>query len=93
MVSDEDYPYLSRFRWCVVAHGYIRRCLGGGYIYLANEIMLLQGITPAWPLEIDHIDHNTWNNQRSNLRLVSRITNLRNRRLISCSPPTFYKTT
>jgi len=70
-VDDEDFEYISLFRW----HGggskqrYAKRMQSGPkkkFIYAHREIL---GAPSG--MEVDHIDGNSLNNQKSNLRLCS----------------------
>jgi len=83
-VDDEDYDYLNKFNWqynkskrgkqCVYAqrHGYLN---GKQTTFrMHREIM---GITDP-KVHVDHIDHNTLNNQKSNLRLCTHTQNCQN---------------
>jgi hypothetical protein len=77
MVDDEDYEKFSKTNWFlkteVTNHSkYYRVCrrltIGGKRtrIYLSREIM-----GNPIGMVVDHIDRNTLNNQKSNLRIVS----------------------
>lgn len=80
-VDDEDFNKFNPFKWQAVKKNnlyYARRTAwtGKGYvnIHLHREIMNC----PSGML-IDHIDHNTLNNLRSNLRICTKAENMRNR--------------
>lgn len=82
MVDDEDYPYLSQFRWRVNQRKHrhtcyaVRRISVNGKreeIWMHRELMN----TPDH-LQVDHRDHNGLNNQKSNLRNCTRNDNCRN---------------
>lgn len=80
LVDDGDYEYLSQFRWWPSRDGQI--------IYASRNIkkegrwasckMHHEILQPCFGKEIDHIDRNGLNNQRDNLRLVSRSQNRMN---------------
>lgn len=73
LVSDEDFPYLSQFKWFAVSHrnGQLwyagRQVAGqdGGQVKVAMHRDVLN--VPAG-VSVDHIDHDGLNNQRENLR-------------------------
>jgi|WetSurSiteA1Bulk_404760.scaffolds.fasta_scaffold56312_2 hypothetical protein len=80
LVDDDDYKYLSQKRWCV-------NNLRGNLYALRNEKINGKQITilmhrlimnPPVGLEVDHIDRNGLNNQKSNLRICTHMENVRN---------------
>lgn len=80
LVDDEDYEYLSQFKWQVMVRSYTSyavRCLwkeGKQYAsYMHRELM-----NNPKGLQIDHIDGNGLNNQKSNLRLCTTSQNQMN---------------
>jgi len=81
-VDDEDYPYLMSHRWYLEKEGdhyyVIHRPKTDGKkrrICMHNKIM---GPAPENQI-VDHIDGNPLNNQKSNLRFVTRRQNSQNR--------------
>jgi hypothetical protein len=81
LVDDKDFEYLSGFTWHALDnHGKIyartAKKVGKRVICTYMHRMLIE--CPA-ELEIDHIDRNPLNNQRSNLRVVTHSENLENR--------------
>lgn len=72
LVDDEDFERLSRFKWIFNGVGYASR--NEGKIYMHREIM-----NPKKGFVVDHIDRDKLNNQKSNLRIVTRMQNCRNR--------------
>lgn len=82
VVDDEDYNYLMRWNWCAVYDKkmesfYSHRRLGRGTISMHRVILHARE-----GQYVDHIDHNTLNNQKSNIRLVTVQENHRNKRLM-----------
>jgi len=83
LVDDDFYEHASKYKWRLI-HGYAtRHTTKDGIQYdfkMHREIM-----NPPKHLDIDHIDGNRLNNQRSNLRVVTRQQNLWNNRVRSDS--------
>lgn len=84
LIDDEDYEYLSQFKWHLAKRGYAVRSTWANNkpdtIYMHREIMQ----TPRG-MDTDHIDLNKINNQRSNLRICTRSQNMANLRKIKKS--------
>ena len=88
LVDDEDYDQLAQWHWTKSTRGYAHRVgkksdgnRRGRYISLHRQIL---GVTDP-KVEIDHINHNTLDNRKSNLRICSRSQNMANQRLCSDS--------
>jgi hypothetical protein len=87
-VSEEDYDYLMQWRWPAYwENGQLRVHRGkniNGKIqifYMARVVLERKLGRPVRPTyEVDHIDTNTLNNTRENLREVTRAQNQMNRR-------------
>jgi hypothetical protein len=78
LVDDEDYEWLSQYKWCVSRSNnrkwYAETRINGKLVYMHRMIMNAQpGET------VDHRDGNVANNQRYNLRICTIAENLRNR--------------
>jgi AP2 domain len=71
LVDDEDHHFLSRITWCLKSNGY------AGNTKFGNMHVLIMG-SRTDGLETDHIDRNKLNNQKTNLRRVSRQMNVLN---------------
>jgi hypothetical protein len=70
IVDARDYKWLSKYKWCASnKRGTIyamRRTKEGKTVYMHREIMQAPKGTV-----VDHIDHNTLNNRRCNLRVCT----------------------
>lgn len=90
IVDDEDYDALSKFKWTAMVHkgktqtrvyAYRRTNWDNvakrqrGMVFLHRAIM-----NAPTGLDVDHINHDTLDNRRSNLRLATRSQNLANNR-------------
>lgn len=80
LVDDADYDSVQRFGWHVVYNRgkyYAARKLNRRVYFMHCQIM---GVIHGDKRNIDHIDGNGLNNQRSNLRFCTQQENTRNRR-------------
>ena len=77
LVDDADFESLSQFKWYLSDQGYaVRNADVHGKKRPVRMHRVLLGAPDG--LDIDHIDGDRLNNQRSNLRVCSRADNLRN---------------
>lgn len=82
-VDDKDYESLAQWRWGLMDNGYaVHGTNSQGRILMHRDIM---GCVRGDGKEVDHINHDKLDNRRSNLRLVTREQNARNRRADSGS--------
>lgn len=74
IVSDEDWETVSHVSWSRTSHGYASSTLG----YMHRVIM---GLEKGDGLQVDHKNHDTLDNRRENLRVVTHAENHTNRKL------------
>jgi hypothetical protein len=86
IVDNDEYDWLSRLKWYVVNGkrcSYARRTVFDKYtkkttyIYMHREIM---GVAKGDKSQVDHVNHNSLDNRRVNMRRCSASENLRNQR-------------
>ena len=74
IVNDEDYEWLSQWKWHCSYYGYAvrdsSRLLGKQKLWMHRVIL-----NAPSDMECDHKDHDKLNNQRANLRLCTRTEN------------------
>lgn len=72
IVDDDDYEYLSQWKWCAsYSHGF--------YAVRYKNIKMHRVICKApRNMSVDHINHNTLDNRKSNLRICTHQENMRN---------------
>jgi hypothetical protein len=70
LVSDEDYPLLSRHNWSVNSGGYVRASIGNIDTFMHK---LVQPVKPSYV--IDHINRDKLDNRKENLRAIHRLQN------------------
>jgi hypothetical protein len=80
LVDDEDYEWLNQWKWFAFkGHKtyYARRAI---YIHGKQKMLHLHRIIMNTPddMQVDHIDHNGLNNQKSNLRNCDFLQNRQN---------------
>ena len=76
-IDDEDFDRLAKYKWRLNPDGYVFTCFDG--VKVALHRMLL-GLSTNDGIVGDHIDGNTLNNRKSNLRPCSAKENGRNSR-------------
>lgn len=83
IVDDEDYEYLSQFKWWAMKKGnyiyaersnYCNKTKKSNHMKMHREIMKVTDKS----ILVDHIDRNPLNNQKSNLRLCNKQQNAAN---------------
>ncbi len=82
MVDDEDYEYLSQFKWHVYKPWktfYARKQTPGGWRKGQKDYMhrMILNLNDS-KISVDHKDHNGLNNQKSNIRACTHQQNCRN---------------
>jgi hypothetical protein len=79
-VDDEDFELLSQWQWYLRGGKYVGRSRRIGESWYSEEVRLHRVITNAPKgLVVDHINHDTLDNRRSNLRVCTYSQNLCNR--------------
>jgi AP2 domain len=84
VIDDEDFERVNTLRWCQQTnHGVTYAC-----VRFNNEYIYMHKFIAKTKEKVDHINHDTLNNQKFNLRVVSFLQNNTNRRkcgiLTSC---------
>lgn len=95
IVDDEDYEWLSRYSWhavCNMPYAAMRKSKYGKYYYM-HRMILEKALGNIAKKHVDHINHNTLDNRRENLRLCSPSENLRNSKKSDDSATSKYKGT
>lgn len=75
LVDDDDYEKLNQYKWHVYKIGYIYARVSKKYTYMHRLIM-----NAPKGIEVDHINHDKFDNQKSNLRLCTRQQNIHNKK-------------
>ena len=80
IVDDEDYEALMKYKW----HAKFNKCNGGYYavrsIKPSKEFIHRVVMNCPADMIVDHINHNSLDNRKSNLRIVTKSQNQMNRR-------------
>lgn len=85
-VDDEDFDFLSQWNWyCSETKKGSVYAVRKEYIYPKQKTIYMHRLIANCPkgMDIDHIDGNRLNNQKSNLRICSHNENMYNRKLYS----------
>jgi len=86
LVDDKDYDWLSQWKWCAKESGgnkfyaIRRKPIIGTHIYMHKQIM-----DALSNVEVDHINGDTLDNRKSNLRICVHKQNIRNQKLSSAN--------
>lgn len=76
-VDDEVFEYLNQFKWFLSTRGYVCRNKRKDSEYTRIHRLIMNA---PKGLEVDHIDNNPLNNQKSNLRICTHQENQRNQK-------------
>lgn len=77
LIDKDDYTKVTKFKWYYSSNGYI---MSDTRLYLHRYIL-----NAPKGLEVDHINHNKFDNRKCNLRLCTRSQNSRNKKYQSNS--------
>ncbi len=81
LVDDDDFDFLSQMRWHCDSKGYARHTVRFSKTESITLRMHRVIMKAGKGIEVDHIDGNKLNNQRSNLRLATDCENKRNQKI------------
>jgi hypothetical protein len=73
LVDDGDFDKMSGFKWFCDSSGYAHNNTKGKHIRMHRFLM-----DSPQSMVVDHIDGNTLNNQRKNLRVCTHLQNIKN---------------
>lgn len=74
IIVDPEYQYLlSKYKWWIKSNGYVTARIDGKFILLHRLIMKAKDEE-----EIDHKNRNKADNRKSNLKVSTRVENMRN---------------
>lgn len=79
LVDDEDYEWLSQWKWFTHSNGYAVR---GEGTWPRQKIVLMHRAIMQVPsgMEVDHTNGGKLDNRRANLRICNHTENMRNRK-------------
>lgn len=89
IVDDEDFEWLNKFIWTAIPKGdgrvYATRMSRRSYKNQPRHILQMHREITNAPkgMVVDHINHNTLDNRKENLRVCTHAENMRNRKLQS----------
>ncbi len=95
LVDDEDYEWLNQWKWTADVSRksglkYAIRVSGQGKGLIRQRLSMHRVLMDAHAgTEVDHVNGDTLDNRRANLRLVTRAENLRNRKTFKNSKSGF----
>jgi hypothetical protein len=74
MIDFCDLEVVFENTWSVMGAGYMQGCKKNKQRYLHNHILGIEpnGVRGTGGLSVDHMDHNPYNNRRSNIKQVTR---------------------
>lgn len=83
VVSNDDYKKIKKYKWCITRSAGRTRKAGEPYActYIKGKKIYLHRFLMNSPegLIVDHINHQTLDNRRENLRVVTHSENMKNR--------------
>jgi len=82
LVDKNLLPQVMSYKW-TLARGYARAVVGGKETRLHRYIVSLLGIAVPDGFVVDHINRNTLDNRRENLRVISHSANILNQKRVN----------
>ena len=84
LIDDEDYGLVSQYKWCAsksrgVWYAMANIRINGKYCHVKMHRLIL-GLCVGEGKNVDHIDHNTLDNRRCNIRICSISQNQHNQK-------------
>ena len=80
LVDDEDYEYLIQWKWQSDGRYAFRRVMVSSETYLVRMHNIIAGFIPRDNIVVDHINGNSLDNRKLNIRLCTKQQNLMNKR-------------
>lgn len=82
IVDDDDFVFLSKYKWFMDANGYVvvGAILDNGKRQSIYMHRLLMGLGRGDKMKVDHVDGVKHDNRRENLRVCTHAENIRNKR-------------
>jgi hypothetical protein len=80
IIDDDDFEYLNQFKW-YANNNYAVRCFTVSKNKVNRILMHREIMKPNKGMVIDHLDGNTLNNQKNNLRICTHAENMRNSKI------------
>ena len=75
-VDQEDFDLLSVFSWCYDGHGYATTRISKSRLEMMHRMIMKVSVHS---IKVDHINHNTLDNRKENLRFVTDQQSMSNR--------------
>lgn len=85
LVDNEDFEYLNQWKWHCTSTGYAarKRHVHDAKLKYHGVVIFMHRLIMSTPegMDTDHINSNSLDNRRSNLRICTHAENLRNKRI------------
>ena len=82
LVDDEDYEWLSQWKWCATRTPYTYYAMRSRWVNGKDKTTKMHRVIMDAPpgMHVDHINHNGLDNRKENMRVCTRTENIRNSR-------------